>query len=262
MRAYEYFLDVGVFLDGSDFSYESVRKGRNEYYQKQLASQLTGQMNAILSLLSSAMNIHLNIGQNSIINTPNVYMSLETISADELANKSIQQVGSAQIQLPSQFNSSLDRNSTLSLRSTLEPLAPLGSSKSSSSNTNLSTSISLSLIDQYGKEITFQTNDDHPIQIIIPRDPNLIIPPWSLHNTAVSTPYQQIFNLQYINITSTRNISVHWEIRPVNVSLGYLFIYKFDSAPRLNSSINLIDGWTLLCPASKLDIHFEQSSSD
>ncbi|CAF4397681.1 unnamed protein product, partial [Adineta steineri] len=31
-------------------------------------------------------------------------------------------------------------------------------------------------------------------------------------------------------------------------SLAYLFIYKFDQTPLLNSSINLIDGWTLFCP--------------
>ena len=97
-------------------SYDAIQKGRNEYYQKQLATQLTSQMNEILSLLSSSLSIHLNIGQNSSINTPNVYMSLETVSADRLLNKRIEQVGSAQIQLPSQFNSTLDRNSTLSLR--------------------------------------------------------------------------------------------------------------------------------------------------
>ena len=204
------------------------------------------------------MNIHLNIGQNSIINTPNVYMSLETISADELANKKIQPMGSAEIQLPSQFNSNLDRNSSLSLRSTLEPLASLGNSKSSSSNTNLSTSISLTLIDRYGNEVSFQTNDDHPIEITIPRDPNLNIPLWILQNTTSSpSPHNQLFNLHYINITSTRNISVHWEIRPLNITLAYLFIYKFDSAPQLNTSINLIDGWTLLCPSSKFYISFE-----
>ena len=62
------------------------------------------------------MNIHLNIGQRSTINTPNAYMSMETISADGLLNKMIQQVENAQIQLPSQFNSNFDGNSTLSLR--------------------------------------------------------------------------------------------------------------------------------------------------
>ena len=118
------------------------------------------------------------------------------------------------------------------------------------SNTNLSTSISLALFDQNGNEIPFQTNSDHPIQIIIPRDPNLHIPSWILQ-TAVSSPHNQLFNFHYINITSPMNISVHWEIQPLNLTIAYLFIYKFDRVPQLNSSINLIDGWTILCPSSK-----------
>ena len=124
----------------------------------------------------------------------------------------------------------------------------------SSSNTNLSTSISLSLFDQNGNEIPFQTNSDHPIQIIIPRDPNLNIPPWILQTTAVSSPHNQLFQFHYINTTSPINISVHWEIQPLNLTIAYLFIYKFDRAPQLNSSINLIDGWTVLCPSSKSHI--------
>ena len=49
--------DLGVFLDGNDFSQEAIENGGNEYYRKQLANQ----MNGIISLLTSAMNIHLNI---------------------------------------------------------------------------------------------------------------------------------------------------------------------------------------------------------
>ena len=133
----------------------------------------------------------------------------------------------------------------------MEPLAPLGSTKSQVTNTNLSMSISLSLLDRYGKEIPIQASVDHPIEITIPRDPNLVIPAMILQNTFLSTPHSQLFNLYYINITSTINISVHWEIHPLNSSLAYLFIYKLDGVPQLNSSINLIDGWTLLCPSSK-----------
>ena len=38
------------------------------------------QMDAMISLLTSSLNIHLNIGQDSIIDTPQVFMSLETKS--------------------------------------------------------------------------------------------------------------------------------------------------------------------------------------
>jgi len=66
-----------------------------------------------------------------------------------------------------------------------------------------------------------------------------------------STPHNQLFNLHYIDITNTLPVSVHFEIHPLNTSLAYLFIYKFDNSPQLNSSINQIDGWTLFCPLSK-----------
>ena len=127
----------------------------------------------------------------------------------------------------------------------VQPLSPLGNAKTL--NTNLSTSISLSLFDQNGNEIPLQTDVDHPIEIFIPRDPNLIIPEMILQNTSNSALNQQIFNLHYINITSDVDISVHWEIQPLNSSIAYLFIYRFDQAPRLTSSISLIDGWTLFC---------------
>jgi hypothetical protein len=66
------------------------------------------------------------------------------------------------------------------------------------------------------------------------------------------TFHNQLFNLHYVNISSTYAISVHFEIRSLNSSLGYLFIYKFDSSPQLNSSIDQIDGWTLFCPSSEI----------
>jgi len=135
----------------------------------------------------------------------------------------------------------------------MEPLAPFGNSKSQS-NTNLSTLTSLSILDQYGNEVSIQTNAGHPIEIIIPRDPNLIIPEMILENVTSmnSTPHNQLFNLNYLNITSSLPISVHFEMHPLNLSLAYLFLYKFDQTPQLNSSINQIDGWTLFCPSSKL----------
>ncbi|CAF1677637.1 unnamed protein product, partial [Adineta steineri] len=90
----------------------------------------------------------------------------------------------------------------------------------------------------------------HPIEIIIPRDPNIIIPPMILQNVTSmnSTPHNQLFDLHYLNITSSLSISIHFEIQPLNTSLAYLFIYKFDQLPQLNTSINSIDGWTLFCP--------------
>jgi hypothetical protein len=107
----------------------------------------------------------------------------------------------------------------------MEPLASFGNSKSQT-NTNLSTSISLSIFDQNGNEISFQTNENHPIRLFIPRYPNIRIPSMNLQN-----------------VTSMNSI------RPLNQSLAYLVIYKFDQTLLLNSSINLIDEWKLFCPS-------------
>ncbi|CAF1181508.1 unnamed protein product [Adineta steineri] len=224
----------------------SVEKNRNIYYQKQLANEISTQVTSIISLITSSLNIHLNIGQNSIINTSQTYMSLETISTQSLSNRIVKQIGNAQFHIPSEFVLNTNDNSSISLRSKMDVLAPFGNF----SNTNLSRSMSLSIIDQNGNEISFEANENNSIKLIIPRDPNLVIPSMYLQNiTSInSTLNNLLFNYHYINITSSLPISIHFEIHSLNRSLAYLFIYKFDQTPQLNSSINLIDGWTIFCP--------------
>jgi hypothetical protein len=135
-------------------------------------------------------------------------------------------------------------------------MQPLASADKSQSNTNLSTSISLSILDRNGNEISIPTSFDDPYRFVIPRDPNVIIPSMTLQNVTSlnSTPHNLLFNLHYINIIQSNNltISIHIEMESFNPNLGYLLIYKFDNSPILNSSINQIDGWTLFCPSSNI----------
>jgi len=135
----------------------------------------------------------------------------------------------------------------------MQPLA-VADQSGSQLNTNLSRSISLLILDQNLNEVSIQTNLNDSIEIIIPHDPNLIISSMYLQNVISTnfTFHNQLFNLHFINISSTYAISVHFEIRSLNSNLGYLFIYKFDSSPQLNSSIDQIDGWTLFCPSSEI----------
>ena len=107
---------VDLFVDGNDFSSESIEKGRNLYYQKQLANQINSQVSEIISKLTSILNIHLNIGQETIMNTSEVFMSLETRLLNSLSNKQIKQVGNAAIRLPSNFQTNISQNSTVSIR--------------------------------------------------------------------------------------------------------------------------------------------------
>jgi Zn finger protein HypA/HybF involved in hydrogenase expression len=103
-------------IDGNDFSEATTEKARNIYYQKQLANEIMSQVTEMISLLTSILNIHLNIGQNLTMNTSEVFMSLETISMNSLSNKKIQQVGNAQIHIPSNFTLNLNKSTTLSIR--------------------------------------------------------------------------------------------------------------------------------------------------
>jgi hypothetical protein len=103
--------------------------------------------------------------------------------------------------------------------------------------------------------MSIPTTVDHPYRFVIPRDPNRIIPPMTLQNvtTMNSTPHHLLFNLHYIQIVQSDDltISIHIEMKPLNINLGYLLIYKFDSSPQLNSSMNQIDGWSLFCPSNE-----------
>ena len=134
----------------------------------------------------------------------------------------------------------------------MQPLASLGQSPANAGN-NQSRSISLTILDQNLAEVLIQANLTNPIELMIPRDPNMVMPSMILQNvTAINaTPHNQLFYLSYVDIANRPPISVHFEIHPIATSLGYLFIYKFETSPILNSSINQIDGWTLFCPSSK-----------
>jgi len=96
----------------SQWSKINLLDDKNFYYQNQLANQLKIQMNEILSKLTSVLNVQLNVGQKSIMNTSEVFMSLEI-------------------------------HSNVSIQTLIEPLAPFGNSKSTA-NTNVSRAISYS----------------------------------------------------------------------------------------------------------------------
>ena len=233
--------------DGSDSTWETLEHSRNIHQQRKFSNEMTTKVHQMISLLSSTLNLHINVGQNCQINTPEVFMSMETLSTTSLSNKSIEPVSNARIQLPLNFTTNY--NGTISLRSMLKPLASYGNDRSQP-NTNLSTSISLSLLDQNGNEISPIVNMSNPIVLTIPRDPNLTIPPMILQKvtTLNSTLHNQSFHYHYMNITNSFSISAHIAFRPLNTNLTYLFIYKFDDVPQWNQS----DGWTIFTPSNLL----------
>ena len=208
------------FPQDYETDFESEWMKINLYQQKELANQIKEMI--------SRLNSILNIGQQSIFNTSEVFMSLQRETIESLSN---QQFAQGLIRF-----SQIETNQTeksIRIQSKIEPLASFGNSV----NTNVSRSISFSLFNSNGNEISL----DYPIEIFIPRDPNRILPPMILQNV---TFRQELFDFHYVNITTVLSISVHIEIESLNSSVGYLLIYKFDKIPQLNE----IDGWSILCP--------------
>ncbi|CAF1578897.1 unnamed protein product [Adineta ricciae] len=134
---------------------EEINENRNRFYQEKLARQVSKKADEIISLVTSSFNIHLNIGQKMIIDTPKTFVSFEVIS--------IKQVGRAEIHLSSNVTSSLENTSPVCLvRSMIERLAVFDKN----SKTNLSTMISLTILDRNGNGIPFKTTKQNPIRFI------------------------------------------------------------------------------------------------
>ena len=160
-------------------------------------------------------------------------------------------MGNARLRLPSQGNLSFDVIEYLSfdLQPMLEPLASFASS--SSLNTNLSRSVSLAWLNDEENTIPLLTDVDHPTEIVIPREPSLISPPMSL----VNVTGERGLHFHSIDLNPLLpNVSIHWEIHPLNISLSYAFIYRFDRASIFDTSQLQIDGWTIFYPSSNTQL--------
>jgi len=107
----------------------------------------------------------------------------------------------------------------------MEPLAIYGRSRIES-NTNLSRSLSISILDEKGNEIPFETTSSNPIEFFIPRDPNLRTPPMILTNETFHS----------LNLTTDLPISIHFEIQ---ANFSYRFVYKFDKQSIFTNSIEV-----------------------
>ena len=101
-----------LFADGNDFSWKTIQQGRTRYYQKQSANEINKQMNEIIFLITSMLNIHLNIEQSLIINTSQVFMSLQTTAFQSLSN----QILNGQIKLPRNISSNINNQEKISVR--------------------------------------------------------------------------------------------------------------------------------------------------
>lgn len=126
------------------------------------------------------------------------------------------------------------------------------------STTNLSRSVSLTVLDADGDEIPINTSTGSRIELIIPRDPRLTLPPLSEVNVTDGNPWGRIYNLHSIDLkrskwNENRTQSMHIQIDRIDRSVGYIFIYRFDRTPVINSAQIDLDGWTKICPTTNMN---------
>jgi hypothetical protein len=110
----------------------------------------------------------------------------------------------------------------------------------------MSSSIGLSFYDQNMNEIEI-TQTQRPIEMIIKREPNMAD-----------------YSFQYINISlfqlsssfltnafylTANNASIHIEIKPVNFTIGYLFVMKLGYTPIMNFTFADFTSFKILCPS-------------
>ena len=102
-----------IFIRDVDWTDDStsmtIEQRRNLFYQQRLARQVSRQMNELTSLLTKALIIHLNIGQQFNMTTPAMFTSLETLSTDALMDN-------ARVRLPTVLHRSLNGTERVLLR--------------------------------------------------------------------------------------------------------------------------------------------------
>jgi len=90
-----------LFADGDDFSWETIQKNRNLYYQQQSSNQIIQQVEDTLSKAVNILSYHMNVGQTNTISTDSISMITEKVTMSNLSSLTISQADGAKIILPS-----------------------------------------------------------------------------------------------------------------------------------------------------------------
>ena len=110
----------------------------------------------------------------------------------------------------------------------------------------MSTSVGLSFYDESFNEIKI-TKSQSPIDILIQRDANLPEYPYQYVNaTQMLLSDGFLPNVFYVK---TKNASIHIELKPVNLDIGYLLVIKLGYLPIINATFTDYDSFSVICPS-------------
>ena len=79
-----------------------VDQAIDEDQRQELARRVSRETTKVFDLLTNAMKIHLNLEQSFEVNTPTLFVRIETVKSDSLKSKQIQTIGEARLRFPNQ----------------------------------------------------------------------------------------------------------------------------------------------------------------
>lgn len=123
------------------------------------------------------------------------------------------------------------------------------------SETNFSREFSLTIFDESTNELKVESNGSSFIEFFIERDPNLILPDFVEQNVT-KTKMETLFQIHQIvfdrsESKQNRTFALQIEIDLIDSNVSHILIHRFDEPPQFNSSIKIIDGWTIICPSGE-----------
>ena len=119
-----------------------------------------------------------------------------------------------------------------------------------------SSSIELSFYDENLNEIEI-SETAKPIDITISRDPSVSKQPFQYLNVSQIKLASDSVILQNSFIIISTNASIHIELKPLNQSIGYLFVFKLGLSPIVNSIQTDFDSFKVFCPSKLFHYLFE-----
>ena len=140
-------------------------------------------------------------------------------------------------------------NKILNMKSSAIPMAPAGHNGNNETNIGFSSLISLSFRDSSKSEVEIRESK-FAFDLRVPRDKNL--PPIvyqrvNATNVSISAGSHILPNSFHVK---SNNASIHINIKPPDLSIGYLVLLKFGYTPILNSTYADYNHFKVLCPNS------------
>ena len=220
----------------------------NDLQQPSLADLSAGQIDTIRTILRRALDRHLNVHQSFRIDARETILLDERLPPTELLNRTLRLANNSIVHFHSITTGASNVRETVHVELQLDPLAPYGDGQAS---TNYSRALSLSIFRQDGTELPLAAISQET-ELIIPRDPQLRVPPLLYENVANGTTksfHWKSIDLDELRTDTYLSFSLHFQFIPLSnlsTSVGYAFAYQFNQS----SQLDRLDGWRLLCPST------------